>query len=211
MGRGSHSDASLASAPFCTVICYVDRSFPFVFGDAFLYLLVSHRNHPVREASRISLANTVLTSLCLPHLETPLSLESNTHAEKDPLFSPCYLSRAAHRTQVWEYVCIASCIFSRQLLWRISLSCALWAHSLLWYKGKRTGYRVRRASASYNRGWGWGGWEHTRGGVAEGGFAQAFRSSKGENYFFAQELIPLFSHTARKFFSRSAPNLSSCG
>lgn len=58
---------------------------------------------------------------------------------------------------------------------------------------------------------GWGGWERTRGGVAEGGFAQAFRSSKGENSFFAQELIPLFSHTARKFFSRSAPNLSSCG
>lgn len=35
--------------------------------------------------------------------------------------------------------------------------------------------------------------------------------SKEENDFFTQELIPLCSHAARKCFSRSDPNLSSCG
>lgn len=44
-----------------------------------------------------------------------------------------------------------------------------------------------------------------------GEIAVMFTSSQDENYRFARDLVPLPSHSARKFLCRSDLNVSSCG
>lgn len=84
-------------------------------------------------------------------------------------------------------------IFQKLLFWMGGAFCISWASWCVWCKGNRAGCKVNASAMNRQR-----------------KIVPVFISSEDENYHFTRELIPLSSHSARKFFYRSDLNLSSC-
>lgn len=122
--RGLHSDAGLVFC-ICPVISYVLHLSHLSSGMLPSVSRSEHRNHPARETSWISLANTALTfSLPSSFLDFLALIRIKHPCRKGFCANTCFFAAVSTELHMEEgcgniYTLMASCISSRQLLWGI--------------------------------------------------------------------------------------------